>query len=95
MMSSSSAACQWSSWEITWQNLVFSLVMPAKVNCASARANHTAGRSAQNGGRGTATLDIFADDEQSAESILRRGHQCAMSNVVARRDNHVNVYNKY
>jgi hypothetical protein len=34
--------------------------MLAKVNCASAWANHTAGRSARNGGSRTATLDISA-----------------------------------
>jgi hypothetical protein len=31
--------------------------MPAKENCASAWANHTARRSGQNGGSRTATLD--------------------------------------
>jgi hypothetical protein len=39
---------------------VAELLMPAKVNCASAWANHTAGRSAQNSGSRTATLDISA-----------------------------------
>jgi hypothetical protein len=79
MMSSSSAAYRWSSCEITWKNLVLSLLMPAKKNCASAWANHTAGRSPQNGGSRTATLDASAGDELSAGSMLCRGHQCGMS----------------
>jgi hypothetical protein len=58
--------------------LAFSLLMPDKVNCASAWANHKAGRSAQNGGSRTATLDVSAGGELSAISILRRGHQFGM-----------------
>jgi hypothetical protein len=50
MMSSTSAAYRWSSCEITWENFVVSLLTPGKKNCASALANHTAGRSVQNGG---------------------------------------------
>jgi hypothetical protein len=38
-----------------WWNFVLSALMPAKVNCESAWANHSAGRSAQNGGSRTAT----------------------------------------
>jgi hypothetical protein len=49
--------------------------MPAKENCASAWANHTAGRSAQNGGSRTATLDISAGGKLSpVSSVRRRGH---------------------
>jgi hypothetical protein len=79
MMSSTSAAYRWSSCEITWKNLVLSLLTPAKKNCSSAWANHTAGRSAQNGGSRTATFDTSAGGELSAASMLRRGHQCGMS----------------
>jgi hypothetical protein len=68
-----------SSCEITWKNWVFSLLMPAKKNCASAWANHMAGRSAQNGGSSMATLETFAGGELSAVSMLLRGHQCGMS----------------
>jgi hypothetical protein len=64
---------------MTWQNLIFSLLIPAKVNCASAWANHTAGRSAQNDGSRTATLDTSAGCELSVVSMLRRGQQCGMS----------------
>jgi hypothetical protein len=59
--------------------------MPARENCASAWANHTAGRSAQNGGSRMATLDISAGWVTSAASILRRGHQCGI------RHTHFNV----
>jgi hypothetical protein len=74
MMSSTSMAYRWSSCETTW-----SLLIPAKVNCASGWANDTGGRSAQHGGSCTATLDISAGDELSIVSTLRRGHQCGMS----------------
>jgi hypothetical protein len=79
MLSSTSAAYRWSTCEITWENLVFSLLTPAKKNCASTWANHTAELSAQNGGSLTATLDTSPGDELSAASMLRRGHQCGMS----------------
>jgi hypothetical protein len=36
--------------------------------------DHTAGRSAQNGGSCTATLDTSTDGELSAVSMLLRGH---------------------
>jgi hypothetical protein len=50
--------------------------MPAKVNCASAWVNQTAGRSAQYGGSHTATLDISAGAELFIVCIvLCRGHQ--------------------
>jgi hypothetical protein len=62
-----------------WKNLAVSLLTPAKKNCVSVWANHTAGRSAQNGRSRTATLDTFAGGELSATSMLRRGHQCGMS----------------
>jgi hypothetical protein len=65
--------------------------MPAKVNCLSAWVNHTPGRSAQNGGTGTATLHTSAGGELSAASMPRQGHQCRMSNPVARRDKHVKL----
>jgi hypothetical protein len=51
----------------------------ARENCSSAWANHRAGRSAQNGGSRTATLDISAGWVPSAASILRRGHQCGIT----------------
>jgi hypothetical protein len=51
----------------------------AKKNCAPAWANHTAGRSAQNGGSHTATLYTSVAGEMSAVSMLRRGHQRGMS----------------
>jgi hypothetical protein len=44
-----------------------------KKNCASAWANQTAGRSAQNGGSCTATLDTSAGGELSAGSMLTSG----------------------
>jgi hypothetical protein len=78
-MSSSYAAYSWTSCEITWQNFVALLLMPAKKNCASVWANHTDGRSAQNGGSRTATLDTSAGSELCAASVLRRGHPCGMS----------------
>ena len=55
-----------------------SLLIPAKVNYASAWANHKAGRSGQNGRSHTATLDTAAD-ELFAVSMLSHGHQCGMS----------------
>jgi hypothetical protein len=79
IISSTSAAYRWSSCEITWKNLVVSLLTPAKKYCASAWANHTAGRSVQNGGSRTATLDTSAGGELSASSMLRRGRQFGMS----------------
>jgi hypothetical protein len=79
MIFSTSAAYRWSSYEITWKNLVFSFLTPAKKNCTSAWANHMAGRSAQNGGSRTATLDTSAGGELSAASMFHRGHQCGMS----------------
>jgi hypothetical protein len=79
MMSSTSVAHRWSIWEIALQNFVFSMLMPAEVNCVSAWANHKAGCSAQNGGSRTETRDISAGGELSAISILHRGHQCGMS----------------
>jgi hypothetical protein len=91
MMSSTSVAYRWSSCETTWKNFVLSLLTPAKKNCASASANHTAGRSAQNGGSRTAPLDTYAGSELSATSMLRRGHQCGMSVFV---DNHYNKYSQ-
>jgi hypothetical protein len=81
MISSTSAANRWSSCEMTWKNLAVSLLMPAKENCASAWANHTAGRSAQNGESRTATLDTSAGGELSAASTLRRGRQCGLTDV--------------
>lgn len=75
-MSSTFEAYRWSSCEIALQYLVFSLLMSAKVNCASAWTNHTTGRSAQNGGNRTPTLDVFAGGELSAVSMLRRGRHC-------------------
>jgi hypothetical protein len=86
--SSSSAAYRWSSCEITRKNLVFSLLMPAKKNCASAWANHTAGRSAQNDGSRMATLDTSDGGELSAASRLS-GSQ--VWDVDARRDDHVTL----
>jgi hypothetical protein len=56
----------------------------AKKNFASAWANHTASRSAQNDGSRTATLDTSAGGELSAASMLLRGHQCGMSILVAK-----------
>jgi hypothetical protein len=56
-MSSTPMAYQWCICEIMWQNLVFSLLMPAKANCASSLAKHMAGHSAQNGGSRTAMLN--------------------------------------
>jgi hypothetical protein len=44
--------------------------MPAKKNCASAWANHTAGLSAQSGGSRMATLEAAADNELSADYVL-------------------------
>jgi hypothetical protein len=88
-MSSTSAAYQWSSCKITWKNFVVSLLTPAKKNCASAWANHMAGRSAQNSGSRTVTLDTSAGGELSATSMLRRGHQCEMSIFV---NDHYNRY---
>jgi hypothetical protein len=82
IISSTSAAYRWSNCEITWKNLVVSLLMPAKENCASAWVNHTAGRSAQNSGSRTATLDTSAGGELSAASMLRRGHQCGDVNCL-------------
>jgi hypothetical protein len=93
MMSSTYAAYRWSSCEITWKNFVLSLLTPAKENCASAWANHKAGRSAQNGGSRTATLDTSAGGELSATSMVRRGHQCGMSLLVFV-DNHYNKYSQ-
>jgi hypothetical protein len=52
--------------------------MPAKKDYTLAWANHTAGRSAQNGVSRTATLDTSAGSELSAASMLRRGHLCGM-----------------
>jgi hypothetical protein len=52
--------------------------MLARENCASALGNHKAGRSAQNGGSRTATLDISTGWVPSAASILRRRHQCGV-----------------
>jgi hypothetical protein len=77
-MSSTSVAHRWSSCEITWQNLIRSLLIPAKVNCTSAWANHAAGRSGQNCRSSTATLDTSAG-ELPAASLLSRGHQCGIS----------------
>jgi hypothetical protein len=77
MTSSSSAAYRWSSGEIAWQKLIFSLLMPTK-NCASACANHAVDRSAQNGENSTVTLDISAGCELSDAFMLLRGHQCGM-----------------
>lgn len=50
-----------------------------------------AGRSGQNGRSRKATLDTSAGDELSAAYVLRRGYQCRMSNLVARRDKHVRL----
>ena len=75
-MSSTSVAYRWPSCEITWQNLIFSLLMPAKVNCASAWA----GRSVH--------LRCLQLSAGSAVSMLRRGQQ--MWDVDTHRDNHVN-----
>jgi hypothetical protein len=69
----SCAAHRWSSCKITWMNFVFSLLMPAKKNCASAWANHTAGRSAQNGGSRMATLDTSAGVPLSVAYMLLSG----------------------
>lgn len=69
--------------------------MPAKVNCASAWANHTVGRSAQNNESRTVPMNTSAGGVFSAVSILRRGHQCGMSGPVAQRDNEASLYNKY
>jgi hypothetical protein len=91
IISMTSAAYRWSSCDITWKNFVVSLLTLAKKNCASARANHTAGRSAHNGGSRTATLDTSTGCEPSATSMLRRGHQCGMSVFV---DNHYNKYSQ-
>jgi hypothetical protein len=66
---------------MTWKNLVLSLLMLAKENCASAWANHMTGRSAQNGGNRMATLNTSAGGELSAASMLRQGHQCGLSDV--------------
>jgi hypothetical protein len=85
------AVYRWSSCEITWQNLNFSLLIPVKKNRPSPWSSHTAGRSAQNGGNRTATLDTFAGGELSAAFMLRRGHQCGMSNPVAWRDNNIKL----
>jgi hypothetical protein len=49
--------------------------MPARDNCASAWANHTAGCSVQNGGSRMSTLDISAGWVPLIASILRRVHQ--------------------
>jgi hypothetical protein len=57
MTCSTSLEYRWSSCDITKQNLVALLLMPAKVICASAWANHSAVRSAQNGGSCMATLN--------------------------------------
>jgi hypothetical protein len=54
-----------------------------------------AGHLAQNSRSHTATLDISTGAELSAASIHCQGHQCWMSNLVARKYNHVNFYNKY
>jgi hypothetical protein len=54
------------------------VLIPAKLNWASTWANHTADRSAQNGGSRTATVDTSAD-ELHVPSILRRGHQMWVS----------------
>jgi hypothetical protein len=50
--------------------------MPAKVNYESAWVNHTAGRSAQNGGSRTATRDTYAGCEVVIVPIPSSGHQC-------------------
>jgi hypothetical protein len=81
-MSSTSVTYRLSSCEITRQNFVLSLLMPPKVNCASAWANQTAGCSAQNGGSRTATLDTSAGGELPAASMIFRGNQCRMSILV-------------
>ena len=87
-MSSTSMAYRWSSCENTWQSLI-SLLMLAKVNSASAWANHTAGGSVQYGGSRKATLDTSTGGELPAASMLRRDHQCR--NVNARKDKHVKL----
>jgi hypothetical protein len=66
--------------------------MPAKKNCASAWENHTAGRSAQNGGSPTDTLDTSVGGELSAASMLTRGHQCGMSIFTATTTYHCNKF---
>jgi hypothetical protein len=91
MMSPTSVVYRWSTCKIMWQNLVLLLLMPAKKNRASAWANHTAGHSAQNGWSCKATLDTSAGGELSASSMLHRGHQCGMSNLVAQRDKNVKL----
>jgi hypothetical protein len=55
------------------------LLIPGKVNFASAWENHTTDHEAQNGGSRTATLDNSAGDELSASSISPWGHECGMS----------------
>jgi hypothetical protein len=45
----------------------------------SSLANHTTGRSAENGGRQTATLDTSADGKFSAASLVLRGHRHGLS----------------
>jgi hypothetical protein len=55
MISFTSVACCWCSWDTMWLNLDLWRVMPAISNCASTCANHRAGRSGQKGGRRTAT----------------------------------------
>jgi hypothetical protein len=64
-----------------------SLLMQAQLNCAPAWANHTAGRSTQNGGSRTTTLDISAGDLHVL-CILRRFTSVRVD-VGMRRDNHV------
>jgi hypothetical protein len=73
--------------------------MPAKANCASAWANQTAGRSAQNGGSRTATVDTSVGAELSVVCIvLCRGHQCGILSITdvalvdGWRDNHVLIF---
>jgi hypothetical protein len=51
---------------MTWKNLVFSRLMPAKENCASAWANHTAGRSGQ---REPASITLGFDISPSTEIL--------------------------
>jgi hypothetical protein len=64
--------------------------MPAKENCASAWANHTAGRSAQNGVSRKVTLVISAGGELFAVFMLRRGSPMW---YVDARDTHVTIKN--
>jgi hypothetical protein len=68
MMSSTSAACCWWSWDTMWLNFILWRMMPARSNCASACANQRAGRSGQKDGSSTATQYKVAPGQSSEDS---------------------------